>query len=47
MCEFCNTRISVRCALELGKPNLGNTYTACEGINKPLTSYKYVPLKEI
>ena len=46
-CGFCNTRVSVRCALGLGKPSRGNIYTACEGINKLLTSYRYVPIKEI
>lgn len=47
VCEFCNTRISVRCALELGKPERGPINTTCERINEILTNYRYVPLKEM
>lgn len=47
VCEFCNTRVSVRCALELGKPDLGSINITCERINKILTNYRYLPLKEI
>lgn len=47
VCEFCNTRISVRCALELGKPERGPINTTCERINEILTNYRYVPIKEV
>ena len=47
VCEFCNTRISVRCALELGKPERGPINMICKRVNEALIFYRYIPFKAL
>ncbi len=42
-CEFCDTKIKLRCALGLRLL----LHSICEGINSGLKQYKYVAEKEI